>query len=303
MLSAKPWKTDAVIRLFLSVIICTFAGSITLTAAHPAAGNNVSRWFYPLILASLVLLAIALIVLQTPWELESAFRRLALSLACFYGGLICAFFAQNLSGPARHPVDQVIFGGLSFQGATLVLAALFVREHRLRWVEAFGLDDSFGRSILLGVMLTCLFLPLGFLLQYGSVVLLRWAATQLPSFHLEPEAQQVVQTMRTAAHWTQWLPLGVVTLALAPAGEEVLFRGILYPWIKRAWSRRVALVGSSVIFGAIHFNLVSFVPLTVLAVLLALVYELTGNLLAPITAHAVFNAVNLAALYRQGLTP
>jgi uncharacterized protein len=302
MLSAKPWKTDAVIRLVLSVIVCTFAGSLALTAVHPGAGGNMSRWFYPLILAALVLLAVTLIVLQTPWELESVFRRLAISMACLYGGLILGFFAQKLAAPARHSVDQILFGGLSFQGATLVLAALFLREHRLSWAEGFGLAGSSSRSMLLGVLLICMFLPFGFLLQYGSALLLQWAATQLPSFHLEPQVQQVVQTMRTAAHWTQWLPLGVVTLVLAPAGEEVLFRGILYPWLKQAWSPPVGLLGTSLMFGAIHFNLVSFMPLTVLAILLALLYDRTGNLLAPVTAHALFNAVNLAELYRQGFT-
>jgi membrane protease YdiL (CAAX protease family) len=130
---------------------------------------------------------------------------------------------------------------------------------------------------------------------------LEWAATKLPRLHLDPEPQQVVQTLRTAAHWTQVLPLGVVTLVLAPAGEEVLFRGILYPWVKQGWSPRVALWSTSLIFGAIHLNLVTLVPLTVLAVALVMLYERTGNLLAPITAHALFNAVNLAQLYGQGV--
>ena len=302
MLSAKPWKTDAVIRLVLSVIVCTFAGSCALLAAHHEVGHNTSRWFYPLLVAALVLFAITLVVLQTPWEMESAFPRLAISLACFYGGYILALCAQRFVTPVRDSVDQIIFGGVSFQGAAVVFAALCVRDHRLSWAEAFGLPDSVGRAMLLGVTLTCAFLPVGFLLQYGSARLLQWAAAKLPRLHLEPEVQQVVQTMRTAGHWTQWLPLGVVTLVLAPAGEEVLFRGILYPWVKRVWSPRIALLSTSVIFGAIHLNLVTFIPLTVLALLLALVYELTGNLLAPITAHAAFNALNLAELYRQGLS-
>jgi hypothetical protein len=59
---------------------------------------------------------------------------------------------------------------------------------------------------------------------------------------------------------------------------------------------RLALWSTSLVFAAIHGNLSAFVPLVVLAVVLALLYEYTDNLLAPITAHATFNAVNLLAL-------
>jgi len=39
------------------------------------------------------------------------------------------------------------------------------------------------------------------------------------------------------------------------------------------------------------------VPLFVLAILLTALYERTDNLLAPITAHALFNTFNFALLY------
>ena len=55
---------------------------------------------------------------------------------------------------------------------------------------------------------------------------------------------------------------------------------------------RLALVLSSILFGLIHVNLMTFVPLTLFAVVLALLYERTGTLLAPMAAHAFFNAIN-----------
>jgi membrane protease YdiL (CAAX protease family) len=39
--------------------------------------------------------------------------------------------------------------------------------------------------------------------------------------------------------------------------------------------------------------------LTFLAVILTLLYEFTGNLLAPITTHSLFNAVNFYLVLRQ----
>ena len=56
------------------------------------------------------------------------------------------------------------------------------------------------------------------------------------------------------------------------------------------------LWGTSLLFAAVHMNLVTFVPLATLAVVLTMLYERTDNLLAPITAHVLFNALNFATL-------
>jgi len=46
-----------------------------------------------------------------------------------------------------------------------------------------------------------------------------------------------------------------------------------------------------------HMNLITFVPLTILALVLTALYERTGNLLAPIATHALFNGMNFTLLY------
>jgi len=84
---------------------------------------------------------------------------------------------------------------------------------------------------------------------------------------------------------------------VVPAAEEMLFRGLLYPWIKKAGFPKLAFWGSSLLFALIHLNLMTFLPLFVLALILTALYEKTNNLLAPITAHTLFNAVNLVMLY------
>jgi membrane protease YdiL (CAAX protease family) len=77
----------------------------------------------------------------------------------------------------------------------------------------------------------------------------------------------------------------------------MLFRGIVYPTVKQAGFPRLALWGSAFLFAACHVNLVTFVPLVVLALALTFIYERTDNLWAPITAHALFNAMNFIILY------
>jgi len=58
----------------------------------------------------------------------------------------------------------------------------------------------------------------------------------------------------------------------------------------------LALWGTALFFAVSHANLMAFLPLTFFGLVLALLYEATDNLLAPITTHALFNAVNLVML-------
>jgi membrane protease YdiL (CAAX protease family) len=121
--------------------------------------------------------------------------------------------------------------------------------------------------------------------------------THVPHFHLQPEEQPSVHALRVAVSWWNRVALGTAAILLAPVAEEILFRGILYPAIKQAGFPRLALWGTSVLFALVHVNLVTFVPLAVLALVLTALYERTNNLLAPITAHAMFNALNFLTLF------
>ena len=76
-----------------------------------------------------------------------------------------------------------------------------------------------------------------------------------------------------------------------------MFRGVLYPAIKQLGYPRTALWGTAALFAAIHGNLPIFLPLMALGLALALLYEVTNNLLASITAHGLFNAVNVVLYY------
>jgi len=85
--------------------------------------------------------------------------------------------------------------------------------------------------------------------------------------------------------------LECVFLALVSGvAEEAFFRGALQP--------QVGLTAASLIFGVVHFvPRREFLPWSVFAVaagfLLGWLFDTTGNLVAPVVAHATINAVNL----------
>ncbi len=296
MLSAKPWKADAILRLGLSVIVCVFAGSLVMSAQHyVSAGGKVGpEIFFPLTAAAFGCLAATLILISKPWPLEGFSRRLLIWMVCAYSGLFLGMWVQQLSGVGTAGISiwRVVVASLSFQGAGLILVARFLREHQVNWAEAFGLTNRLGKAVLLGVIVALIFLPLGWGLQQASALVM----THLPH-KLEPQEQLPVYVLRVSMSWAGRATLGAAAILLAPVAEEILFRGILYPAVKQAGFPRLALWGTTLLFAAVHMNLVTFVPLTVLALVLTALYERTNNLLAPITAHALFNALNFVTLF------
>lgn len=296
MLSPKPWKTQAVLRLIVSVFLTVVLGSVLLAASQYHADKAQASRFYLELGGAVLCLSASLFLAVLPWRLETFLRRVVALLVFFYAGFFMAALVQRQAGvPAVSPRHMFI-GVLVFQGAALVWVHLFVREHEVSWREAFGLNQRLLQALLLGVMAACLFMPIGRVLQMASTSAIEWAGKRVPRLGLKPEPQQAVQSMETAVTWRSRLALGLVTILLVPLAEELLFRGILYPWIKQAGFRHLAWWGSAVLFAAMHANLPTFVPLVVLALILTMLYELTGNLLASITAHAVFNGIGFAQL-------
>jgi hypothetical protein len=110
------------------------------------------------------------------------------------------------------------------------------------------------------------------------------------------EPQSAVKLLEEARLPWQLAVMGLQTVITAPLVEEVLFRGLLYVSVKQAGHPRIALWGVAVLFGLSHGHLPTLVPLTLFGLILTWLYERTNNLLAPIAAHAGFNAVNFGLL-------
>jgi len=292
MLTAKPWRTEALIRLGLSVLICVFMGALVMCSLRLVQGNAAGRTLLPIavILAGFGALIAALVLTRKSWDIERTPARLMIFLLSLLTGLTLVMVAQDLTHAAtvKAGLWQMVVVELSFQGAALVLIGPFLREHQTTWSAGFGFGNDPRRAVLLGLLVAAAALPLG-LLQEAMAAL-------LSLLHVAADAQVAVQALQDAPTWVQRLPLGFVAIVLAPPAEEVLFRGLMYPFVKRAGFPRLALWGTALFFAAIHWNLVSFVPLALLALLLTWLYEKTDNLLAPIAAHSVFNALNFVAL-------
>ena len=104
------------------------------------------------------------------------------------------------------------------------------------------------------------------------------------------------------------VPLALFMLVAAPAVEELVHRGVLYPALRARFGRGWAVAASAVIFAGIHPLLAwrLFVPVTQLlgGLIFACSYEKTRSLLHPVVFHVTGNAAILAwalvLAYRPG---
>ena len=199
-------------------------------------------------------------------------------------------------------VDQERFcnfvvSSISFQGAGLVLTHFFLREHEVTWAEFLGLKGpNLRRALSLAVVVIVVSLPV--ILWFNEFM--RDLITRLDR---APETQPTLQVLEISVSLGQRICFGFTAIVVAPVVEEILFRGILYRTVRDHGFPKLALFGSALLFGVIHGSLMTLLPLAALAIILALLYDRAGNLMAPIFAHALFNAVNFFGyLYRDQLT-
>jgi hypothetical protein len=89
-------------------------------------------------------------------------------------------------------------------------------------------------------------------------------------------------------------------VVLAPFTEELVHRGAIFRYARGRLPRWLALLGPACLFAALHWNLASFAPLVVLAVVFSLVYERTGDIRVTMIAHGLFN-LNTALLIFAGI--
>ena len=168
----------------------------------------------------------------------------------------------------------------------LILIHFFLRYHALTWSEFLGpARPGFGRAIALAVAVVVVALPVTLGLNSLCEILL----TQLLG---KVETQPSMKILEISLSVPQRVYFGFSAIVLAPLIEETLFRAILYRGIKQRGYPRLALWGSSLLFATIHFSLLTFVPLTVLAIILAVLYDKADHFAAPVIAHSVFNAAN-----------
>jgi membrane protease YdiL (CAAX protease family) len=161
------------------------------------------------------------------------------------------------------------------------------------WAGTYGLGLRQTKTLLYSPLLYLAIIP--FLLL----------SSQLYNFILEKifggEAElQAVATF--IAHERSWLQILYILVAIiaAPIYEEIIFRGMLFPYFTKRTGLLGGVVLTSAVFALIHLHTPSIVPLFLLSTGLCLAYWRSGSLWISIGIHALYNAVSVFALNLVG---
>jgi membrane protease YdiL (CAAX protease family) len=232
-----------------------------------------------------------------PWRLDAVLQLLAGIFACMIAGALSVSLLHHarITGfRSEDGLGMILVGTLSLHGAALVLIHFFLREHEISWREAVGWGQNhFVRFIGPIVLTIAIILPVAGALQMFSY-------TVLTKMGHSPSEQEAVELFTKAGSKVSTAYLIFFAVILAPAAEEFIFRGILYPFIKQLGFPKLSLIGVSLAFASIHGSLVVVLPLFVFALAQTWLYEKTDCLLAPMITHSVFNLANLVIMFASG---
>ncbi|NOU35270.1 MAG: CPBP family intramembrane metalloprotease [Kiritimatiellaceae bacterium] len=224
-----------------------------------------------------------------PWQLVMIFFGGVIGFYLLTSWLYLLMFPQGEVEP-----HTVIFQTLLFHLPGLGLLGLLFHIAGVRACELFGLHWKKAPAWLgLSVIFYLAALPLLWLCSALYQIFLQ-------HFGREMLLQDIAQVLTVSAPWPVRTLLFFIVIIVAPVFEEIVFRGVLLPFMVRRTGFWPGIVLVSMVFGGMHFHLPSFLPLFLLSVMFSLAYARTQSLLVPIGMHVLFNGVTVVLLLLMG---
>ena len=122
-----------------------------------------------------------------------------------------------------------------------------------------------------------------------SVVFLGALINYLVPIEVDPQPITEI-ILKAETSWEIFIPF-LVTAIFAPISEELYFRGLLYPALRRRIGVKWGIIVTSLIFGGLHYDLVRMIPLVFGGIWLNWLYEKSGTIYAPMMAHSAWNGI------------
>ena len=183
-------------------------------------------------------------------------------------------------------VASMIVGGLAYLTAVIATYLVIVRRQRGSWR-----DIGFRTPPLLAFLLT----PLLFFGQLMALLIVNVILRAIIGNFENPQIAAL--TDPKGFSWLNFAFVFVVGAIIAPIVEEMVFRGLLYQWLRKHTNIVIAIILSGAIFAAAHVYPVVLLPLFVIGVVFAAVFEWTKSLWITILLHFFQNALAISFFF------
>ncbi len=170
---------------------------------------------------------------------------------------------------------------LDMLGVILILY-FTVAEHKEKLI-AVGLSlKNFFRNVFYGIVGYIAIVPI-------LIAVLAAIALFINMIHYVPEKQPVVELFLKEKNATFLFYTSIFAAIFGPMIEELFFRGFMYNAFKKRVGIFWAMFITAATFAFLHAHAVGFLPIMILGMLLAYLYEKTGTLVSSMTVHIIHN--------------
>jgi membrane protease YdiL (CAAX protease family) len=216
-----------------------------------------------------------------------------------FGALTLFLGPAEFNGLSDSSMIRVSAGLGALETVALVGSVYFlgIRRRGLDWASA-GLRAISNNWLVVALLAGLVAIPLTGLIAAGVQTILGI-----------PEVNPQLPFLAPGNSFSWFGAISMLLLAgiLAPFGEELFFRAVIYRWLRDQWGIWPAILASSLVFGIVHVDPAVGAAAAVLGVILAWIYERSDSLWAPVLIHVLNNAVKIVVLYAAlatgGLSP
>jgi membrane protease YdiL (CAAX protease family) len=220
-----------------------------------------------------------------PWTGRDVLLGLGLALLWIFFLIILS----NLSQRNGWVIDSGVVVVIGTAGLLLPIWYLTIYKYGASWAT-LGLRGFQPGAIGLGC---------GLMLLSGLFNLVYSAFLALYGWQIQPDIDLLFEETKSP------LLLFLGGVIVAPVVEEIFFRGFIFSGLRNRWEWKKAAVFSAGLFALAHLLPTSLLPIFILGVIFATLYQFSGSIWPAILMHMLTNTLALSAAYAisQGWLP
>lgn len=203
----------------------------------------------------------------------------------FYGDVIMNFF--SIWGIPYNELSYFTVGFLIQFITTIGLVFLFTLTRKGVRLSDLGIRrartlDYAKYGLLGGLFLLVLIVVLGYIINY-----------------LQPDLNPQVfeEMLRSITTVPGFIILFIIGAVMAPISEELFYRGMIYPVLRKHMGPLWGAILAGIVFGLAHWDFWRTIPLAVGGIILCYIYEKTRSIFVPAVTHGVWNGIMAILVY------
>ncbi|MFQ5952863.1 MAG: type II CAAX prenyl endopeptidase Rce1 family protein [Candidatus Omnitrophota bacterium] len=217
------------------------------------------------------------------WTIADVVRVILIFLSCGYLFVILQAIISKWVPLLQNENFRMVFDTAMMNVVGISVILYFIVKKYNQNISAIGLTmKRFFSNVFYAMVGYVSLVPVLLVVMLLTFVVTKWLAYKPP---VQPIVQVFMEEEKASILWIS----SIFAAVFGPIAEEIFFRGFMYSAIKKAFGIFWAMIITSSIFSLLHTHIVGFLPIMLLGLLLAYLYEKTGSLVSSMAVHIAHN--------------